>query len=139
MINPYHEAYHDSLKKMTYPYTFPFLGKKAYKNGFDIPYVWGISPVYFAQRQDIKIAEIAVGLNDGPLADISGLVSFGRIENKVSTFTVRPDLWVLPFLNIMEFLDSKKQSCVRSFKKSMISLTAGSPETVKYTMYSING
>ena len=100
MINPYHEAYHDSLKKMTYPYTFPFLGKKAYKKGFDIPYAWGISPVYFAQRQDIEIAEIAVGLNDGPLADISGLVEFGRIENKVSTFTVRPDLWVLPFLNI---------------------------------------
>ena len=100
VINPYHEAYHDSLKKMNYPYTFPLLGKKAYKKGFDIPYAWGISPVYFAQRQDIEIAEIAVGLNDGPLADISGLVQFGRIENKVSTFTIRPDLWVLPFLNI---------------------------------------
>jgi len=87
-------------KKWDYPYTFPLLGKKAYKKGFDIPYAWGISPVYFAQRQDIEIAEIAVGLNDGSLADISGIVGFGRIENKVSTFTIRPDLWVLPFLNI---------------------------------------
>jgi hypothetical protein len=100
VVNPYHEAYHDSLRKMDYPYTFPLLGKKAYKKGFDIPYAWGISPVYYAQRQDIAIPTIAVGLNDGPLTDISGLVQFGRIENKVSTFTFRPDLWVLPFLNI---------------------------------------
>ena len=89
---------------MTYPYTFPFLGKKAYKNGFDILYAWGISPVYFAQRQDIEIAEIAVGLNDGPLAGISGLVAFGRIENKVSTFTVRPDLWVY-WANVEAFVE----------------------------------
>ena len=40
-IKTKHEAYRDSLKQVEYKYTFPILGKGAYKKGFDISYPAG--------------------------------------------------------------------------------------------------
>lgn len=99
-INPYHKAYYDSLKQMNYPYTFPLLGKGAYKKGFDIPFPYGISTAYYAQRQNVEITRTLVGLNDGAQTDLSRFITFGKIENQTTAYTIRPDLWVLPFLNI---------------------------------------
>src|SRR3954449_488920 len=72
--NPFHQAYHDSLKKMNYPYTFPLWGKKAYKKGFDIPYPWGIGANYFWAKQEVKIDNIAVGLNDKAPVDFTDVI-----------------------------------------------------------------
>jgi hypothetical protein len=98
--NPYHQAYHDSLKKMDYPYMFPILGKKAYKKGFDLPFPWGISPLYFAARQEIEISRTAVSINNSELIDLTEFIEFGKIINETNAFTLRPDLWVVPFLNV---------------------------------------
>src|SRR5215204_2721879 len=94
--NPFHEAYHDSLKMMNYPYTFPLWGKKAYKKGFDIPYPWGIGANYFWAKQEVKIDNIYVGFNDNPPVDFTGVIQFGKINATANAYTVRPDLFVLP-------------------------------------------
>lgn len=98
--NPFHEKYHDSLKKMNYPYTFPLWGKKAYKKGFDIPFPWGIGANYFWAKQEIKIENVAIGLNDKPPVDFSNVIKFGKINATANAYTVRPDLFVLPFLSV---------------------------------------
>ena len=98
--NPFHEHYHDSLRKMNYPYTFPIWGKKAYKKGFDVPFPWGIGANYFWAKQEVKIDNIAVGFNDKGPVDLSDVIQFGKVEATANAYTVRPDLFVLPFLSV---------------------------------------
>lgn len=98
--NPFHKAYHDSLKSMNYDATFPLLGKKAYKKGYDIQLPWGVGIAYFAQRQRVVIQSTKISFNDGDDIDLSGVIEYGDIINHTYANTIRPNLWILPFLNI---------------------------------------
>jgi hypothetical protein len=98
--SPYLKTYKDSLKAMDYQGKLPFLGKKAYKKGFDIPYPVGVMVNYYSQSQQILIDKVEVGIDDNALYDVSGLITFGPIEATTNTVTFRPDVWVLPFLNV---------------------------------------
>ncbi|WP_205589264.1 hypothetical protein [Mesonia aquimarina] len=97
---PVYKKYYDSLKKMDYPYIFPILGKKAYKKGYDLPFAWGASGVYFTQRQEITINRTLIGFNGSSKVDISNFINFGPTIATTNAYTFRPDLWVFPFLNI---------------------------------------
>jgi hypothetical protein len=103
-INPYHKNYHDSLKAMNYPYKLPILAKKAYKKGYDVPFAWGISPSYFSIRQEISITKTAVGFNNSEMVDLTQYIQFGKIISTGHIFTIRPDVWILPFLNVYAVL-----------------------------------
>lgn len=98
--NPYYKIYFDSLKAMDYNRTFPILGKQAYKKGYDVQFPWGFSAVYFTQTQEINITRTSIGFNGGKKVDISKYIDFGPTVATTNAYTVRPDLWVLPFLNI---------------------------------------
>lgn len=98
--NPFHEAYHDSLKHMDYPYTFPFLGKGAYKKGYDIQFPWGVGLAYYAQKQTVLIPSTTIAFNDNDPIDLSDVIKYGSIENETWATTIRPNLWVLPFVNV---------------------------------------
>lgn len=98
--NPFHTAYHDSLKAMNYNSSFPLLGKKAYKKGYDIQFPWGIGLAYYVQRQQVNIAKTEISFNDGDPIDLSNVIEYGDIMNKTYATTIRPSLWVLPFLNV---------------------------------------
>ncbi|MBD0833593.1 hypothetical protein ICJ83_15770 [Aestuariibaculum sp. TT11] len=98
--NPFHKKYHDSLKNRDYPYTFPLLAKKAYKRGFDIPFTYGVSTAYYSQVQDVNIKRTLIGFNDSEQVDLSGFIKFGTVESSTEAFTIRPDMWVFPFLNV---------------------------------------
>src|ERR1044072_2041069 len=80
--NPFHTAYHDSLKAMEYKSMFPFLGKKAYKKGYDIQFPWGVGLAYYVQRQKFNIAKTEISFNDGEAIDLSPIIQYGDIENK---------------------------------------------------------
>ncbi len=102
------ETYTDSLKNVQYNYVFPFLGQGAYKKGFDIPYPFGIMTNYFWGIQSIVINNMHLGLtnaHDGiigdiPLTNVDKWIGFGKNTSVVNSFNVRPDIWVLPFLNV---------------------------------------
>ncbi len=98
--NPAYKEYYDSLKQMEYPYLFPLLGKKAYKRGYDLPYAWGVSGIYFSQRQEILIDHTLIGFNGSEMVDVSNIINFGPTIATTNAYTVRPDVWVLPFLNL---------------------------------------
>ncbi|WP_224483312.1 hypothetical protein [Robertkochia aurantiaca] len=98
--NEAYREYRDSLQRMEYKHTFPVLGDKAYERGYDIPFPWGASFVFFTQRQEINIDRILLGVNGGEMADFSDFIVFGPTIATTYAYTFRPDLWVLPFLNL---------------------------------------
>ncbi|MEN2280781.1 hypothetical protein AAGF08_01495 [Algoriphagus sp. SE2] len=100
IFNPVHDAYFDSIKQMDYPFIFPILGKGAAKRGYDLPYAYGVSGIYFTQRQEILIERTLIGFNGSEKVDVSNFIKFGPTIATTNAYTVRPDIWVLPFLNL---------------------------------------
>lgn len=98
-----HQKYTDSLKNVEYNYVFPILGQGAYKKGFDIPYPVGIMANSIWMRQDIVFSDFQLGFEgdnvDIPLTDVD-FIKFGKNTNNSQSYTIRPDIWVLPFLNV---------------------------------------
>ncbi|HEX6846264.1 MAG TPA: hypothetical protein VF144_04770 [Chitinophagaceae bacterium] len=100
----------DSLKKSEYPYSLPILGAKATKAGYNLPYSAGVSANYFWQISDLIIDNLSVGFNNGPMYNLDEIVRFDKAEATASAFTVRPDIWLFPFLNIYGILGKAQAS-----------------------------
>src|SRR5436190_1030853 len=90
----------DSIKKKEYPYVLPILGKKAAAKGFDLPYSAGVSVNYFWQVSDHVMDNLKVGFNNGPMYELDEIVRFDKARATASALTIRPDIWLFPFLNI---------------------------------------
>lgn len=97
------QAYIDSLKQVEYNYIFPIGGQQAYSRGFDIPYPVGLMVNYIHMDQGILIDNFQLGLQtdnlDIPLTP-ADFLEFGHNTNVSYAFNFRPDVWVLPFLNV---------------------------------------
>ena len=98
-----HQIYTDSLKQVKYDYTFPIWGQAVYNKGFDIPYPVGIMTNGLWMNQGIIIDNLQLGLQsdnqDIPLTPVD-FIEFGDNTNTSYSINVRPDIWVLPFLNV---------------------------------------
>lgn len=94
------EALIDSLKKAEWPYALPIMGKKATQRGYNLPFPAGVSVQYFGQQSDIIIDNLKVGFNNGEMFDLDQVVKFDKAVATVNSVTVRPDIWLLPFLNV---------------------------------------
>ncbi len=94
------EALVDSLKKAEWPYVLPIMGKKATARGFNLPYPAGVSVQYFGQQSDIIIDNLKVGFNNGEMYELDQVVRFDKAVATVNSVTVRPDIWLFPFLNV---------------------------------------
>lgn len=92
--------YVDSLKSMEYPYSLPILGAKAAAAGYDLPYSAGLGINYIWQESELIIEDLLVGFNYGPMYDLAEIVRFESAISKASAINVRPDIWLLPFLNV---------------------------------------
>ena len=100
----------DSLKKSVYPYVLPIWGEKATKRGFNLPYSAGLGINYLWQKSDLVIDNLQVGLNNGPLHDLSEVVRFDNATSEAQGINFRPDIWLFPFLNIYGILAKSKPS-----------------------------
>ncbi len=94
------QALADSLKQAEYPYALPIWGDKATKRGFDLPYSAGVSLQYFGQRTDILINNLEVGFNNGPKHNLDNIVRFDKAQSSSDGVSIRPDVWLFPFLNV---------------------------------------
>ena len=83
-----------------YPYLLPIWGKKVAEKGFDLPYSAGIGVNYLWQNSDILISNVNIGFNGGPLYNVDELIRFNSTSAESWGFNIRPDVWVLPFLNV---------------------------------------
>ena len=82
-----------------WPHVLPFLGKKAAERGINLQLPIGIGVNYLYMAQDINIDRIALSANDNPTQN-ADFIKFRRVQSKVSALTLRPDLWILPFLSV---------------------------------------
>jgi hypothetical protein len=102
-INDKHQVYIDSLKQVKYDNILPIWGQKVYKKGFDIPYPTGVMVNYVYVQQGLIVENMRLGLKtdniDFPLTGID-FIEFGNNTSTANTIMVRPDIWVLPFLNV---------------------------------------
>ena len=102
-VKEIHEAYTDSLKQVKYDNVFPIWGQKIYQKGFDIPYPTGVMVNYLYIKQGLLIDNMRLGLKteniDLPLTGVD-FIEFGNNYASAHTVMVRPDVWVLPFLNV---------------------------------------
>ena len=83
-----------------YPYLLPIWGQKVKEKGFDLPYSAGIGVNYLWQNSDINISNVSIGFNGGPLYNVDELIRFNSTSAESWGINVRPDVWVLPFLNV---------------------------------------
>ena len=104
------EALADSLKNSEYPYSLPIWGDKATKAGYSLPYSAGVSVQYFGQESSLIIDNLLVGFNNGPMYNLDGIVRFDESKAQASAVTVRPDIWLFPFLNIYGILGKAQAS-----------------------------
>ena len=100
VVGKKNQALSDSLKMSSYPYILPIWGEKATKRGFNLPYSAGVSTQYFGQRSDIVIENLKVGFNGGTMHDMDQVVRFDKAESASDGVSLRPDIWLYPFLNV---------------------------------------
>jgi len=87
-------------KANEYPYLLPILGKKATAAGFNLPYSAGIGVNYLYQKSDLIINNLEIGFNNGPKTNMDNIVLFNNATATSNGINIRPDIWVLPFLNV---------------------------------------
>lgn len=100
----------DSVKMAQYPYALPILGDKAAGLGFELPYSAGLSVQYFWQESDLIIENMNVGFNGSPMVNVDEFVRFDVSKAQASSITVRPDIWLFPFLNLYGILGRSQAS-----------------------------
>jgi hypothetical protein len=100
----------DSLKNKEWPYALPIWGKKVTAMGYDLPYPAGVSVQYFNQVSDIVIENLMVGFNNGTMYNVDELIRFDKAKATAGGFSVRPDVWVFPFLNVYAILGQTSAS-----------------------------
>jgi hypothetical protein len=110
IIGKKNEQFKDSLKVQKYPYALPIWGEKVAQKGYNLPYSAGLSINYFWQDSEIVISDLEVGFNNGPKFNLDEIVRFDKSSVEAAAVTIRPDIWLLPFLNIYGILGTAKSS-----------------------------
>ena len=100
----------DSLKAAEYPYALPIWGDKATDMGFNLPHSAGVSVQYFWSESDIVIENLMIGFNGGQMYNVDEIIRFNNSVATASAVTVRPDIWLFPFLNIYGILGKSQAS-----------------------------
>jgi hypothetical protein len=104
------QALIDSLKRTEYPYLFPIWGDKVQKLGITMPLSAGLSVNYLWQESDLVIDNLSVGFNGGPQVSLDEVIRFSGSVSRASGVNLRPDLGVLPFLNVYGIIAVAKTS-----------------------------
>ena len=110
VVGEKNQALADTLKIQPYPYSLPIWGAKATAKGYDLPYSAGVSLNYFWQQSDLVISDLFVGFNNGPMYDLDEIIRFDNSVSTASVLTLRPDIWLLPFLNVYGIFSKAKTS-----------------------------
>lgn len=110
IVGKSNNALKDSLQTAEYPYVLPIWGEKVAQKGFQLPYSAGISINYFWQKSDIVINNLKVGFNNGPQYSLDQIVRFDNAVAEANAVTFRPDVWLLPFLNIYGIIGKSEAS-----------------------------
>jgi hypothetical protein len=110
VVGKKNEALKDSIEAKPYPYSLPIWGAKATAKGYDLPYSAGVSVNYFIQESSLIIDNLSVGFNNGPMYNLDEIIRFDDATAAAQAVTVRPDIWLFPFLNVYGLLGKGQSS-----------------------------
>lgn len=110
VVGKKNEALKDSLEKSEYPYLLPIWGAKVVAKGYDIPYSAGVSVNYVTQESALILNNLMVGFNNSPMVNLDEIVRFNDAKAWAGVVTVRPDIWLFPFLNVYGLLGKGQSS-----------------------------
>ena len=65
---------------------------------------------YFWQESDLIIDNLSVGFNNGPQTNVDEVIRFDDSKAATSAVTLRPDIWLFPFLNVYGLFGKAKTS-----------------------------
>ncbi|MEJ2257292.1 MAG: hypothetical protein P8X98_09840 [Woeseiaceae bacterium] len=85
----------------------PFLGQKVVDMGIDLPRPYGVGIAYANVSQDIVIEELLAGFNGGDKERFE-FVSFAESGTDISSYQLKVDAWILPFVNVFGLLGEAK-------------------------------
>lgn len=105
----------DSLKTSKYPFLLPIWGAKVTEKGYDLPLPAGLSVQYIWMKQDLIIDDLYVGFNNGPQYNLDEIIRFDNSISEANGVNIRPDIWLLPFLNIYGIFAISKPSTTVNF------------------------
>jgi hypothetical protein len=110
VVGAKNETLIDSLKATEYPYALPILGAKATARGYDLPYSAGIGVNYLWTESSLIIENLFVGFNNGPMYDLDEIIRFDDAIATANAINIRPDIWLLPFLNVYGLFSKARTS-----------------------------
>src|SRR5512136_1887233 len=110
VVGAKNEALKDSIIAKPYPYALPIWGAKAAKMGFDLPYSAGLGVNYLWQESHLIIEDLLVGFNNGPMYNLDEIIRIDDAVASASAVNIRPDIWLLPFLNVYGIFTKAKTS-----------------------------
>ena len=90
-----------------YPYILPILGSKVHQVGVRLPFPFGVMVNSLVGTQYLTLDQMKLGFgnytnpNPPDMIDLDDVVTFEEISAQTSTFNMRVDAWLLPFLNIL--------------------------------------
>jgi hypothetical protein len=70
---------------------------------------------YLWQKSDLVLENLYVGFNGGPMYNLDEIVRFNEAVSEASAVNIRPDIWILPFLNVYGIIASAKPSTTVGF------------------------
>ena len=96
----YEPALRDTTAVEEWDHFFPIWGRKVVAKGFELPLPVGLNVQYLYNYQELDIGNLQLGVNNQGLVDVSDFIDVGHSSVTTSSLQFRPDLWVLPFLNV---------------------------------------
>jgi len=99
-----------------YPYILPILGSKAHQAGVRLPFPLGVMVNALVGTQNLTLDQMQLGFGshtnpDPPdMIDLDDVVTFDEISAQTSTFNMRVDAWVLPFLNLYGIIGQTRKA-----------------------------
>lgn len=91
----------------------PIWGKDACELGYVLPRPFGVSLGYMHQKQPFDVGDIFV---NGIDVKTPGVAVVDEVDNEESTYTLRFDVWILPFWNVYGILGRTNGTAVGPLK-----------------------
>lgn len=94
----------DKEEHRVWEWSLPFLAQRVLDKGFNLPRPYGLSLIYTHINQGLYIGDLEVSFDPNkPLKNIDFVDLEGSVVDN-STWQVKADAWLLPFLNVFALL-----------------------------------
>ena len=90
----------DVGEQQIWDHALPFYAQQVIDKGFDLPFPYGVTILYYAQRQKLDLHELSIGVNGGSKTNIDKQISLNETYATNRTVQAKVDAWIFPFLNI---------------------------------------